>query len=78
MTSITIEAEQVPSDTLYLREVWLSGVAEDGTRVEMSLTGGGGRLVLEMERPNGEKFMATIKSGDILQAWANAIDKENS
>ena len=38
MTSITIEAEQVPSDTLYLREVWLSGVAEDGTRVEMSLT----------------------------------------
>lgn len=63
-------------DALFFSEVWMSGTGDDGSKVELTRTVGGGALVLEIERPDGTKTVETIDMIPLVQAWAKAIDNE--
>lgn len=63
-------------DALFFREVWMNGTSDDGTKIELTRTVGGGALVLELERPDGTRVVETIDMIPLVQAWAKAIDNE--
>ncbi len=71
--ALTVDPTRVDPDTLFLREGWLSGEAEDGTKVELERTFGSA-IILRLSKPDGTQIVETINLSDLLQRWANRVD----
>ena len=65
-------------DALFFREVWMNGTGDDGSKIELTRTGGGGALYLKLEinHADGTRIVETIDMIPLVQAWANAINNE--
>lgn len=72
-TGLVIATTEHDPATLFLREVWLSGEAEDGTKVELERSMA--TLIFRMTKPDGTVILHSIHAGDLLQKWANWVEK---
>lgn len=68
-TEITVPVSTVPSDTLYLRELWASATADDGTKIELDRAGS--TLLLTLTKPGGEKIRQKLSIEDLVTVWTS-------
>lgn len=74
--TLEVKVDVHEDDALFLRTGIAEGVADDGTEIEIGLSGA--TLVLQSQRPGKGRTVHTISLTDLVQRWANSLDKEAS
>lgn len=69
---VVIQTTVEEPGTLFMREGWVSGEAEDGTKV--SLEKSFATILFRMTKPDGTVILHSLHVGDLLQKWANWAD----
>lgn len=70
--TLEIKVDVQDDNALFLRTGIAEGVAEDGTEIEIGLSGA--TLVLQHQAPGKERIVHTISLTDLVQRWASSID----
>lgn len=70
---ITIHTEEQSNNALFLRTLIADGTSDDGTKIEIALSGA--KLVLQHQAPDADRIVHTISLADLVQMWAITIDR---
>lgn len=71
---ITIQTVPKPDDALFLRQGIASGTDDDGTEIEIAISGTS--LVLQHQVQGQPRTVHTISIPNLLVVWAKLIDQQ--
>lgn len=71
--TVTVPVIDHDAKALFLRETWADGSDSDGNTIEFTRTIGGGALVLQITRPDGDRLVQSINVQELIRAWADAL-----
>ena len=76
MTTLTIETEPLPKDSLYIQEHWMQNDPEENSGIDLTITRSGGNVFFYLTLPDGRTVRESIDIAFLANKWVRQVYDE--